>query len=222
MSVDSGPTIKLDALKVCLDAANKKSYVGTGNLWSDLSFNGNNASLVGSPPFISENAGVFFFSGASTYASGSSMVGLNHGTSEFTYSTWINFSSFGTNNGIISNGSYTNGLLIRYDPPSFLRVFPMGIGIDFTYSFEALKWYNLAITRRGGFVNFYINGLYQNRIANSTNIVLGNTNVTFGVSQHNSSQRLTGKMANALIYATGLTDSEVFDNFSAHRHRFGI
>ena len=42
----TGPDIVTDGLVLNLDAANHKSYPGTGTTWYDLSRNGNNASLV--------------------------------------------------------------------------------------------------------------------------------------------------------------------------------
>jgi len=35
-----------NGLVLCLDAANTKSYPGSGTTWSDLSSNGNNGTLV--------------------------------------------------------------------------------------------------------------------------------------------------------------------------------
>jgi len=46
MSCSSGPDIIQDGLVLCLDAGSKRSYPGTGTTWSDLSGNGNNASLL--------------------------------------------------------------------------------------------------------------------------------------------------------------------------------
>ena len=54
----TGPNIITDGLVLHLDAANPKSYPGTGNIWSDLSGNGNNGILTNGPTF-SDGAIVF-------------------------------------------------------------------------------------------------------------------------------------------------------------------
>jgi len=47
MATLGGPNIVTDGLVLALDAANTKSYPGTGTTWNDLSGNGNNVSLFG-------------------------------------------------------------------------------------------------------------------------------------------------------------------------------
>jgi len=56
-----GPKIVKDGLVLALDAANAKSYPGTGTTWEDLSGN-NNCTLTNGPTFDSEN-GVIVFDG---------------------------------------------------------------------------------------------------------------------------------------------------------------
>ena len=47
MGVFSGPEINEDELVLALDAANTKSYGGSGATWTDLSGKGNNVTLNG-------------------------------------------------------------------------------------------------------------------------------------------------------------------------------
>jgi len=49
-----------DGLVLALDAANPKSYSG-GTTWTDLSGNGNNGTLVGSPTYTPNYGGAFIF-----------------------------------------------------------------------------------------------------------------------------------------------------------------
>ena len=46
MSLSHNPRIVTSGLVMLLDAANPKSYPGTGTTWSDLSGNGNNGTLT--------------------------------------------------------------------------------------------------------------------------------------------------------------------------------
>ena len=41
MGVNYNPKIVTDGLVLCLDAANKRSYPGSGSTWNDLSGRGN-------------------------------------------------------------------------------------------------------------------------------------------------------------------------------------
>ena len=49
MSIYGGPEIVTDGLVLHLDAANSKSYPGTGTSWFDLSGSNNHGTLVNGP-----------------------------------------------------------------------------------------------------------------------------------------------------------------------------
>ena len=59
----TGPNIITDGLVLALDAANSRSYPGTGTTWSDLSGNGNSGTLTNGPTFNSGNGGSIVFDG---------------------------------------------------------------------------------------------------------------------------------------------------------------
>jgi hypothetical protein len=68
MSVEGGPDIVTDGLVLCLDAANRKSFVSGSSTWFDLSIGGNNsASLFNTPTFSSESFGTLIFDGTNEY-----------------------------------------------------------------------------------------------------------------------------------------------------------
>ena len=58
MGCSSGPDIIQDGLVLCLDAASKRSYPGTGTVWTDLK-GGNNGTLTNmdAAHFSSDNVG---------------------------------------------------------------------------------------------------------------------------------------------------------------------
>ena len=60
-------SIVTDGLVLYVDAANPRSWTGSGSTWFDLSPSGNNMTLVGSPTKGSNNGGVVQF-GISQYA----------------------------------------------------------------------------------------------------------------------------------------------------------
>ena len=68
MAGKSGPDIVENGLVLCLDAANKLSYRGTGTTWTDLSGNNNNVTLTNGPTFNAGNQGSIVFDGVDDYA----------------------------------------------------------------------------------------------------------------------------------------------------------
>jgi hypothetical protein len=62
MGLGHSPRIVTDGLVLCLDAANARSYPGTGTTWADLTKN-TDVSLTNSISFTSENSGSFIFDG---------------------------------------------------------------------------------------------------------------------------------------------------------------
>ena len=54
------PRIITDGLVLCLDAANKQSYPGSGTVWTDLA-GSNNGTLTNGPTFSSANGGSIVF-----------------------------------------------------------------------------------------------------------------------------------------------------------------
>ena len=63
MATNYNPTIVTDGLKVCFDAANPKSYPGSGTTWYDLSGNDNHGTLLNEPSFSSDKGGCFTLDG---------------------------------------------------------------------------------------------------------------------------------------------------------------
>ena len=66
MALAHNPRIVTDGLVLCLDAANSKSYPGSGTTWYDISGNGYNATLVGTVGHSSTFGGVFSVNGSQT------------------------------------------------------------------------------------------------------------------------------------------------------------
>lgn len=65
MGLGHSPRIVTDGLVLCLDAANKRSYPGTGTTWTDRSGNGNDGTLTNmdASNFSSDNGGSLSFDG---------------------------------------------------------------------------------------------------------------------------------------------------------------
>jgi hypothetical protein len=88
MSAAAGPNIIEKGLVLCLDAGNKKSYSGSGNVWRDLA-GSNNGTLTNGPTFSNANAGNINFDGTNDYVSLGSET-LISTTAPFTAYLWMN------------------------------------------------------------------------------------------------------------------------------------
>ena len=76
MSNYYGPRIVTDGLIACLDAANTKSYPGSGTVWTDISGNGRNGPLINGPTFNSSNRGSIQFDGTNDYINFGNTLGV--------------------------------------------------------------------------------------------------------------------------------------------------
>ena len=99
MGLGHSPRIVTDGLVLCLDAANKRSYPGTGTTWTDRSTSGTNVSMEGmsSSNYSTNNAGVIDFDGTDDYIDAGS--GLISGTNNnFSVSFWASPDALPGNN----------------------------------------------------------------------------------------------------------------------------
>jgi len=110
MGFSRGPKIVTDGLALCLDAANPKSYPGSGNTWFDLSGNGNDGTLENGATFDSGNNGSIVFDGVDDYGTTNNTPDELIGDPDFTLSMWVKrLSNETTNTGIWGlGGNSTN------------------------------------------------------------------------------------------------------------------
>ena len=67
MAVSAGPDIVENGLVLCLDAANRRSYSGTGTGWFDLSGNVVTTNLINGITYSTNNAGNLLLDGTDDY-----------------------------------------------------------------------------------------------------------------------------------------------------------
>lgn len=77
MAFSRGPSIVKDGLVLYLDAANPKSYPGSGTNFNDISSNGNNATIVNGASFDNSNSGSIKFDGTNDTISLSQITTTN-------------------------------------------------------------------------------------------------------------------------------------------------
>lgn len=219
MGLGHGAGIVRSGLVLHLDAANRKSYPGTGTAWNDLSGNGINGTINGSPTFSNN---YFDITGDTTYISIPNAT-LNPRTNEFTYSTWVNFDSTDGVDTIFENGSWTDTLLFRFETSQFTVYAEGGLRGTLTWIPVTGSWVNLVLRRKAGIVDLKVNNVSSGTpFSMTTDINLANTNLFLMKSQHTTGQFTNGKISYFSVYNRGLIDSEISQNFEAFRGRYNI
>jgi len=250
MSLLHSPKIVTNGLVLCLDAASRKSYPGTGNVWRDLSGNGNDGTLTNGPTFSSANRGSIVFDGTNDYINmGNSQAG-NFGTSNFSINVFFKCNLAGNNAGIFcksigDNPTTDYGWLL--DTPSGSQIgFAIATtnsawGSSGSYSCQSIganindgNWRMVTIVgdRTASNISMYINGILQslqpfagglNQFNTVGNVTNGYNLVLASESDTGVSQYpFNGNIAQALIYNKALSLLEVQQNFNALRGRYGI
>lgn len=231
MALGHNPSIITSGLMLCLDAANPKSYPGSGTTWNDLSGNGYHGTLINSPTFSS--SGYFTFNGTNTTVSVTkpfpNIVG------QISVEIWVYFASYTSEPVLMHKGTHYT-LHMRnsagtdrwtWADSSFYSYFDFGYR-QVTGLYAINTWMQLVCTKdSSNNVRLYKNGVLVDT-RSSFGSALTATNSTFwlvGYSDTDSaptSSVLDGRVAVAKVYTGTLSDSSVFQNFTALRGRFGI
>jgi hypothetical protein len=127
MGFHRGPKVVTNGLVLALDAANVKSYPGSGTVWNDLSGNNNSGSLINGPTFNSANGGSISFDGTNDYVN----TNYNAGTfTKFTLAAWIYKTN--TTKAFILNAAGTA------TPPALI----LGFGIEL---YETIAYFDASV-----------------------------------------------------------------------------
>lgn len=234
--IDSGIKIVTNGLVLWLDAAQGRSYSGSGTAWNDISGTGNNLTLTNGPTFSSNNGGVIVFDGTNDFATRTSPTSIPTNQSAKTMSVWFYTTNTSNNTQQVftsHNNSGAGGASTQIEIRFNLNVSPQRMTIHVsnwggnpvvvsTVTPSANTWYNVAFTTGGSGTThrIYINGS-QNATATST-LQTGNITNIFLATFSGSSEFLTGGVASALYYNRELTATEVLQNYNALKSRFGL
>ena len=88
MGIAYNTSIVRDGLVLHLDAANRKSYPGTGTVWTDLSGKGNHGTLMNGVGYSEYNKGSLVFDKIDDYIIGNINTFVN--PTPYTSITWAN------------------------------------------------------------------------------------------------------------------------------------
>jgi hypothetical protein len=222
--LDSGPKIITDGLVLHLDAAQKRSYPGSGTTWTDLSGNGNNMTLTNGPTFNSNNGGIIVFDGSNDYAVKTSPSNIPNNQSAKTISVWFyssrsnNFQDtiLATNSGVVNSGV---SLKVNNQRKMVVEDLSGNPILTSTVTPITNVWYNFTFTTTGTTNKIYVNGLQD--ATNTFTLPTGSvTDIYLGSSHVGGNPHLFGGIAIALYYNRELSATEVLQNYNALKSRF--
>ena len=218
--------IVTDGLTFCLDAANKRSYPGTGTTWTDII--GSNIGTFGnSPTFDAANAGSLIFDGTDDYvALSNSMIDPNE---DWTLFFSINRSATQTSTIICGPNQ---SLQVRIDGTGYwvdhwqvLHSTVAGV-VRFTnfgprgsVQRSLGVWYNVAITKSSYTYSLYIDGELNQSVTDGNEVTFNNNPNDIGRRVF-SNEYLSGKLSNLSFYNRALTAAEILQNYEATKGRY--
>ena len=223
MAVNYGTSISTNGLVMLVDAANPRSYPGSGTSWTDLSGNGNTFSLTGSPPSYN-TGGYFTFNSAITQST--SVASFSPTVSSYSMICWIystaNHSAFnGICTGRISTSAY--GIGIGYNVTNQL-------GYTWAADFNTYNWNSrliipnnqlsmVAISTTLSSATLYLNNAAATNAHTETSFTF--PGITLG-NDPTFTRYFNGNISGAQFYNRALSPTEIQQNFNAYRGRYGL
>jgi hypothetical protein len=239
MAFNYSPKIVTDGLVFAVDAANKKSYPGSGTTWSDL-IGSNNGTLTNmdATNHSSTNGGIFTFDGSNEYVGFGDVLDL--GTNDLTISTWVKLTSglstyamFAGKAFAAGGNRYAFGLDSNEKITTVFADTTSGIVSTGTSALSLNTWYMMtAVFDRSGNLSYYINNesdtvAVNPDISSKASSDLQDT-VEFRIGSYAQADRTTplflfpGNIATTLVYFRTLSSTEVTQNYNALKSRFGL
>jgi len=229
MAFNYSPKTVTDGLVFAVDAANKKSYPGSGTTWTDLAGT-NNGTLTNGPTFDSGDGGSIDFDGTNDYVSFSNFTSLaSTGTVCQWFKPAISWSNLEPSQNMRLSGIHSNWEFGRTfvggsgTPGSF--VFDLGAAnstITTQRTWSNALWYNMVVTWDTGAntSKVYIGGILDSSGTATNSSSTGTFEI--GRSPGNTSQVWYGDIASVKYYNKVLTATGILQNYNALKSRFGL
>jgi hypothetical protein len=214
-----------------LDAGFTPSYPTTGTTWYDVSYSGNNGTLINSPIYNSTDGGSILFDGVDDYVSLGETLNLNT-SSAFTISCVFKVVSYNNTYPTIFTlkTSIGNSLVLLLNSSGVYSPLTFGWNGSNTYkpttSISTGVWNVLTLVYNGSGVssssnfNLYINNALLALSASSSLTGIGQVNSLGTLNTGVTSYWFNGNIPCIQIYNRSLSPSEVLQNYTAISSRF--
>ena len=225
MGLGHSPRIVTDGLVLCLDAASKRSYPGTGTTWTDLK-GSNNGTLINGPTFDSANGGSIVFDGTDEKATFTFDV-----TSIKTYEIWTNAvaasNALGGHAYLLHNNGFDTSTGNSY----------VTIGIQPTQKYYAAlrgEWSNMntgvtasnsntvqiVLSWNGTYQKVYINSEFKNQSHMTVNTKTPHATTSIAGYRDSDFRNMQGGVHSIKAYNRALTADEIRQNYLATKERY--
>ena len=229
MGVGYNTSVVRDGLVLYLDAANPKSYPGSGATWFDVSGNNNNFNLINSPTY--NELGLISFNGTNQYANIGSSTTLNLSpTNNRTIEVWARVNTTGLMGGLFAGQYGTSGALMVMGTGKFLWRWDDSSTSDIYQSQKQLsagEWFQVVIVLRNSYyASYYVNGELDRSEFRTTDIASSSV-ANWSIARQNRDfsgnfYYLHCDVSIARQYSRMLSAEEIKLNFEATRGRYGI
>ena len=238
MAVAGGPNIVEDGLFISVDAANIKSYPGSGTVITDL-ISKTDGTLVNGTVFSATQGGILEFDGTNDHITVEYGSSSDFADEQFTLRAIFKWSGGGGGsdgrNYLIQNddggGSvFPLSLEINtrdYDPPRFAswdHTSDTGNHRNSTKEVEQDMWYDFVVTyERAGSHVIYVDGVAISTWDAPDSLLRPFSNgFNIGTYRGRNNRWFNGSIGLAQIYNRALTAQEVEQNYNATKGRFGL
>lgn len=241
MAIAYNTDIVKNGLILYLDAANRKSYPGSGTSWTDITLNGKNGTLTNGPTYSASNAGGIVFDGNDDHVLlSNSFTGLSLPTGSASRTLiacfrMTNLSSvyhhvlhYGTASGDRAFGITAYPLLGTYylanhtwSGTSYMSNGALQVNTNY---FAAITYNNSSTPRN----TFFLNGTFgttafgQGKVADYSINTGTDFELRVGTRIFAIAESLSGTVFMCQIYNRDLSRAEIVQNYQAVRDRFGV
>jgi len=231
MGLAHNPIIVLKGLTHCYDAANPRSYSGSGVAWNNLVKSVNTGTLINSPAYSTNNLGYFTFDTTNYIDLGNVYSARWY---NFTWAAWIKTTTqvnriFNFNANIIIGTPQTlgggsavltiinEGKFIYYDESGLIG----GVSVGSNKIINDGVWHYVAAGKQNNNVKLWVDGI---KYADSNigddgsprdKVLIANS----GASEYN---KLDGTISIVHIYDRQLSTDEISQNYHAYRGRYSV
>ena len=227
MSLAHSPSIVTSGLVLYLDAANSKSYPGSGTTWTDISGGGNIGTLAGGPTFATTSGGIISFDGSNDIVTIPNNVSLD--TQTPTVEVWVRTNATNQNGFWFEKGAVnTQYALFQEAGLIQWRMYIGGITQLSTTTAVYMNnsnWYQVVGTFTTGSRKLYINGVLVSSDAQTGTIATNSGGMSLGAyggATGTNAYFYNGSLAICRVYNRELSAAEILQNFNAMRGRFNV
>lgn len=223
MSYFNGPRIVTNGLVLYLDAANSKSYPGSGNTWYDLSSYNYTGTINGT---LSYNNKYFTFNDTQYVSTLATPVSLQIYDANYTCEAIASFSNLSGDNMIFGNVAQTaragwhlgtrntSFYFGHYGSDTSAGTATINTIYHITWTFEKGVSSNSA--------KIWINGSNISGVGGNIGSYIATNNVLIGTGFDTSSTRFAGNLYYAKVYKRVLEPYEILQNYNALKGRFAL